>query len=177
MMQWKNMCIKMQWAKRLICVLLIGAMAFSFVACSVDKSNDISIYDLNKAMSSVANFGEMKYASSSDSNNSELFQNISDMDYSKIKSFFINYAVNGTGNADEIACIQVKNKGDINEAVESLNAHLKKRINLYSTYDKSQLDKLSKAVVVNKGNVVALIVADNSKEIEKAFYNYFEEAE
>ena len=165
-----TMCIK-----RLICLVLSGIMLLMLCACSAQSNQSISLYDLNKSMSEVAEFSQMKYASSADDDPEDLFENISEMSYSKVEGFFINYAVNGTGNADEIACIQVKDKRDINEAVASLNAHLKKRIGLYTSYDKSQLDKLSNAVVATKGNIAVLIVGDKSGEMEKAFYSFFEE--
>lgn len=169
------MFTQIQLNKKIISALLAIVIAFSLTACSSNQAKEISLYDLNKAMSEVADFSEMKYASSSDDNAEEVFKNISDMDYSKVDGYFINYAVNGTGNADEIACIRVKNKGDLSLAVQSLNAHLQRRIGLYSTYDKSQVDKLNNAIATSYGNVAVLIVGDNSKAMEKAFNEFMGE--
>lgn len=169
------MFTQIQWDKIIISIALAVIIALSLTACSSNNAKVISLYDLNKAMSDVADFSEMKYASSSDDNAEEVFKNISDMDYSKVEGYFINYAVNGTGNADEIACIRVKNKGDLTLAVQSLNAHLQRRIGLYSTYDKSQLDKLNNAIVTSYGDVAILIVGDNAKAMEKAFNEFMGE--
>lgn len=169
------MFTQIQLNKKIISALLAIVIAFSLTACSSNQAKEISLYDLNKAMSEVADFSEMKYASSSDDNAEEVFKNISDIEYSKVKGYFINYAVNGTGNADEIACIEVKNKSDLALAVQSLNAHLNKRIGLYSTYDKSQLDKLNNAIVTSYGNVAILIVGNNSKAMEQAFNGFMGE--
>lgn len=169
------MFTQIQWNKKIISIMLVIAIALTFTACSSKPQKDVSLYDLNKAMSDVAGFSEMKYASSSDDNAEEVFKNVSDIDYSKVDGYFINYAVNGTGNADEIACIRVKNKNDLTLAVQSLNAHLQRRIGLYSTYDKSQLDKLNNAVVTSHGDIAILIVGDNAKEMEKAFNEFLGE--
>lgn len=174
-MQWLTTQTKSQSAKKTICIFLAIFILFSLNACSSHAQKDVSLYDLNKAMADVAGFAEMKYVSNLDSNAEELFENISSMEYSKVQGFFINYAVNGTGNADEIACIQVKNINDASEAVSSLQSHLNKRIGLYSSYDKSQLDKLNNAVITNYGNVVVLIVGDKAVDMEKAFNLFFSE--
>ena len=151
--------------------VLIVALALS--ACSAQKS-DISMYELNKAMCAATDkFTGMKYISTDDGNEEETFSNISKMDYSKVGNFFITYAENGKGNADEIAVIEVKNKSDLIEASDSLNAHLEYRKSLYATYDQSQVKKLEKAKVITYGSIAALIVADDADAIEDAFYNYF----
>lgn len=174
-MQWLNTQTKSQLAKKTICTFLAVLMIFSLSACTSRNQKEVSLYDLNKAMADVAGFAEMKYVSSLDSNAEDLFENISSMEYSKVQGFFINYAVNGTGNADEIACIQVKNENDAAEAVSSLQKHLNKRIGLYSSYDKSQLDKLNSAVITKYGNVAVLIVGDKAVDMEKAFNSFFSE--
>ena len=92
----------------------------------------------------------------------------------KVKAFFITYAANGTGNADEIVAIQVKKKADLNEAAASLRIHLDTRKTLYATYDKSQTPKLERAKVITRGNLVILIVSDEVDKIENAFYRFFD---
>ena len=92
------------------------------------------------------------------------------MDYAKVNAFFIYYAAEGAGNADEIAVIQVKNKADLTQAADSLTAHLNKRKSLYATYDRSQLAKLEKGRVVTKNGMAALIVADDADQIEESFF-------
>ena len=132
------------------------------------------MYDLKTAMaSSTEKFSEMTYASSEDADPESVFANISDMSYSKVGGFFVYYATNGTGNADEIAVIQVENSGDLTEARKSLETHLEKRKALYSTYDKTQLKKLEAARIATSSYCAALIVADETEKIADAFNNYF----
>ena len=145
-------------------------------ACS-DAQNDkkVSMFDLKNAMAGASNsFSDMTYASSADPDPAGIFANISDMDYSKVDSFFIYYATDGNGNADEIAVIQVKDKRDLSLAKSELEEHVKKRIALYSTYDKSQLDKLGSAVIETDGNCAALIVGDDAAKIATAFHAFFD---
>ncbi len=160
--------------KPLVCAALAAAILL-LCSCGEKETKDISLYDLYCAMSAPADFADMKYVSSNDADAADIFKNISDMDYSAVEGFFINYAADGKGNADEIACIRVKDKADVKKALDSLKAHLKKRIGLYSTYDKSQLDKLNGAITASYGDVAVLIVCDNAKLSEKAFYDFLGE--
>ena len=161
--------------KRTIVVFgTVIALAIVLCACSSNNTAKVSVYELKNAMASATEkFSDMTYASSEDADAENIFTNISDLSYSKVDSFCIYYATNGTGNADEIAVIQVKNAKDLTEARKSLESHLEKRKSLYSTYDKTQLKKLESARVVTNGNCAALIVATDADAISDAFHNYF----
>lgn len=159
--------------KTVALVLSMFILCGIFTACG-DDAEEISMYDLNRALLEAAgNPEDMKYASSSDANPQDLLGHVSGIDYGKVKAFFITYAANGTGNADEIAAIQVKKKSDLNEAAASLRIHLDTRKTLYATYDKSQLPKLEKAKVITRGNLAILIVSDQVDKMENAFYQFF----
>ena len=161
--------------KRLFALILAAAVIVSALCgCGQDNVNKISVYELKGKMAvAMEKFSEMSYVSQEDADAENLFKNVSDMDYSAVDSFFIYYASNGTGNADEIAVIQVKSGNDLTEARKSLEAHLKKRKSLYSTYDKTQLKKLEAARVVTHDNCAALIVADDADIIADAFHGFF----
>ena len=161
--------------KKVIAVISAVCILLSLCACTANNAREISMYDLKDAMAGATDrFSDMTYASSEDSDAEGIFANISDMSYSKVNAFLIYYATNGTGNADEIAVIQVKNSSDITEARKSLEAHLEKRKSLYSTYDKTQLKKLEAARIATNGDCAVLIVADETDKIADAFQNYFE---
>ncbi|MBR4240911.1 MAG: DUF4358 domain-containing protein [Eubacterium sp.] len=153
--------------------VILLAFAAILSACSSKPAKEISMYDLKNAMAgATSRFSEMTYASSEDSDKENIFTHISDMNYSKVNSFFIYYATNGTGNADELAVIEVKDSSDLSEARKSLEAHLETRKSLYSTYDKSQLKKLEAARIATNGNCAALIVGDEADKISDAFQNF-----
>ena len=160
--------------------MIPAALVFALLAgflCSCgggSGAEKVSMYELKSAMSAAADFsGEMIYASSADQNPEEIFANISDMDYAKVDGFFIYYASEGKGNADELAVIQVNSAADIAEAKEELEQHVSKRIALYSTYDKSQLGKLEAAKIEVDGGCVALIVCDGAEKAANAFHAFF----
>ncbi len=152
----------------ILCVLVTA-----LCACTKTQTAAVSMYDLKSAMAgATTRFEEMSYASSEDADAEALFANVSDMNYGKVAGFFIYYATNGTGNADELAVIQVKNATDITEARKALEAHLAKRKSLYATYDKSQLKKLDAARVEVEGSCAALIAGDEADKISDAFHAY-----
>ena len=145
----------------LVCLLLLGA-------CKNEQTPDVSLYDLSRTMLSATEFGEMNYVSSSDDAAKDLFTYISDMDYEKVNRFFLSYAKDGKGNADEIAVIEVKDKADLDTAVKSLNAHLQKRINLYRTYDPTQSAKIEKGEVFTEAGLAILIVSEDNAAVKSA---------
>lgn len=163
----------MKQRNRWLAAALAALGILLLTACGA-KVQEVSMYDLHKAMSTPVSFSDMKYVSSAEDHADELLENVSEISYSKVQGFFIYYAANGTGNADELVAIQVKRPGDITEAVASLRAHLEKRRALYATYDKTQLGKLDNGRVVSKNGVAALIVCDNPDQVETAFYGFFD---
>ena len=156
--------------KKTIAVVLLLSLALALLSACGGGASSVSMFDLNKAMCAATDeFGEMKYASSADDDADGLFANVSSMDYSKVAGFFVTYAASGKGNADEIVVIEVKNKADVNEAADSLRAHLENRRALYATYDTTQVKKLEDGRVLTSGSLAALVVADDADEICRAF--------
>ena len=154
--------------KTLAVVLLLCVAILSFYACGNTTTANVSMYDLSRAMLSATQFGDMTYVSSSDDNAKDLFTYLSDLDYEKVGAFFLAYAKDGKGNADELAVIQVKNKDDLDAAVKSLKAHLEKRVNLYKTYDPTQSEKISRGEVMVQNGLAVLIVSDDNAAVERA---------
>lgn len=166
----------MKAIRKITAVILSAVMLCGILSACGDDAEEISMYDLNQALVGFTGDPDsMKYASSSDSNPEELLSHVSNIEYSKVKAFFITYASNGTGNADEIVAIQVKKKSDLNQAADSLRSHLETRKTLYAAYDKSQLPKLEKAKVFTRGTLAILMVSDNSDKMEAAFYGFFKD--
>ena len=156
--------------KLLASALLIATILSSCTAHSNDET--VSMYDLNKAMSENAGFGEMTYVSSSDDKADEKFSHLSDIDYSKVDSFFMNFAADGSVSSDELAVVVMKDGKDTAEMTSSLEKHVEYRKNLYRNYDPEQLPKLEKALVFSSGRYAVLIVADNPSAIKSAFYSF-----
>ena len=156
--------------------LALAAALLLLASCAPARSN-VSMYDLSRKMLEAGeSLSSMKYVSSEDKEKETLFSSVSSMDYSKVDSFFISYAESGKGNADEIVVIAVKNTADVPEAEQSLRDHLAYRRSLYASYDRGQLSKLDSAEVAVYGDLVSLIVADDSRGIRRAFEEYMKEA-
>ena len=160
--------------KKIITVLsVIMLVCILLSSCGqTNRKDTVSMYDLNKAMSENAGFGEMTYVSSSDDGAAEKFEHLSDFDYSRIDSFFMYFAKDGSVSSDEIAVVALKDESDAADMVTSLNKHLEYRKTLYRNYGPEQLPKLEKALVFSSGRYAVLIVADNPSAIKSAFYDF-----
>ena len=164
--------------KKYLCAALCIAVLLAFAGCrgtaAVDPSRPVvSMFDLSEAMNAAhASSAEMSYTSSSEKDAADKLAYVSDIDYSKVEAFFISYAKEGKGNADEIVVIALKDAADAREAEDSLTAHVESRINLYSTYDPGQVPALKKAVIFSEAQYAVLIVSENAAEVEKAFRDF-----
>ena len=157
--------------KRMICAALCALTLLAAVSCGAETRN-ISMYDLSREMLAAADFEDMSYASSSDDAPEDLLANVSDLDYGKVLSFFIAYASNGMGNADEIVVIAVKDPADAAEAQKTLDDHLAHRKSVYATYDPTQSDKLNDGTVFTKDNLAVLIVSPDNAAVKAAFESF-----
>lgn len=133
-----------------------------------NSEKEISMYDLNKAMCAAAEFPEMKNASDTDKDGEDSFAYISDMDYKKVKHFFVTFAADD-GNTEEIAVIRVKDEGDVKEAEESLKDHLESRIKLFDQYEPDKVEELKDGEIFSKGAYAVLIVHKNKDIIKSEF--------
>ena len=156
----------------LIITLILSSLMLSYCAAP-EKEPTVNMFDLSQKMNEAhGKQGEMAYASSSDSNAKDEFAYVSDMDYSKVEAFFISYAKDGKGNADEIVVIAVKDLNDVNEAEASLKEHVKYRIELYTSYDPGQVPALEDALIFTQGQYAVLIVSENADAVAKAFGDF-----
>ncbi|MBQ7726802.1 MAG: DUF4358 domain-containing protein [Clostridia bacterium] len=153
------------------CALVLVALS----GCGERATRKISMYDLSRAMLDAGDFKQMSYASSSDQEPQDLFANVSDLDYGKVESFFISYASDGNGNADEIVVIRVNSTKNLQEAVLSLKKHLETRKSLYATYDPTQSEKLSNGIVFSQEDFAVLIVSDGNDQVHAAFNAFLKE--
>ncbi len=155
--------------KRITAIISLIAVILTLGACS-GKSVDIN--SLKENMIKADNtLPDMKTVTNEDENPDTLFASMSDMDYSKIESFFLCYS--SDGSPYEIAAVTVKDKGDIKALEESLNDHIKNRIQLYRNYAPENVDKAEKAIVLTNDATAALIMCDKRDEVKKAFENAF----
>lgn len=167
----------MKTVRTALCAALALVCALSvFAGCAKDEAPAVSTYELSRSMLAALGSDEnMLYVSGSDADAEGKFAYLSDMDYGKVEDFFLLYAENGKGNADEIAVIAVKTPRDAAEAEASLCTHLSKRETLYKSYDPSQLYKLENAVLDTVNGLSVLIVAENPAAVKAAFDAFLSE--
>lgn len=156
-----------------ILLLTLALLCAAFSGCAKKETvRKISMYDLSKSMLAATQFGEMRYASNTDDDAEDEFDYLSDLDYKLVDSWFLSYAADGKGNADEVAVIRVKQEKDVDKAVASLQAHLNKRVALYKTYDPSQSEKVGRGTVFSDGSFAVLIVSGDNQAVRKAFRDF-----
>ena len=167
--------------KRSISILLTLAALLTLLcgcgakdAAKTGESTDIapetavSMYDLRKAMlEQDKNLPEMSAVSSIDEKADELFTYLSDMDYSKVESYFLTFAADGTSY--EIAVVALKQRSDLSELQSSLRKHVEGRVNLYKSYAPEQVARAEGAEIVSSGRYVALIMCDDQAAVKAAF--------
>ena len=162
--------------KAIFLLILPTIAALVLSACGDRAAVNFSMYDLSRAMLDAAEFDEMSYVSSSDNAPEDLFANVSTLPYSKVDSFFIAYASDGKGNADEIVVIAVKEQGDLSAAVDSLKSHLANRKSIYATYDPTQSEKLEHGLVLSQDGLAVLIVSPDNDAVCKALTAFLRNA-
>ena len=160
--------------KKQICALLALIIALTALsACGGGADETVSMYALSREMLTALNTEEnMLYVGTADPDAADKFAYVSDMDYGLVDDFFLLYAENGAGNADEIAVIAVKNQRSVSAAEESLRAHLSKRTALYESYDPTQLEKLNGAVCETVGRYAVLVVAEDPAPVIRALHSF-----
>ncbi len=159
--------------KKIICFM--AALALLVCGCSDGGASadaeTVSMYDLSKAMLSADDsLPDMTSVSSSDDDAENLFGYLSDLEYDKVDSFFLSYSSEGL--ADEIAVIAVKDISDVSEAKDTLDAQVKSRLNTYTQYDPSQVERVEDAVVFTSGRYAVLIICDKSDAVKAAFNDF-----
>ena len=149
-------------------IVLLSALAVMITGCSSNTNSDmVSMYELQKtALASDDTLPEMQTVNSSAENAGDLFSYISDISYDKVEGYFLAYSSKGL--ADEIAVVCVREASDAEEMVKSLKAHVDSRVKMYSTYDPSQVDRASSALVFSDGRYAILIISDKQDAVKSA---------
>ena len=156
--------------KRIICLICAAALCLSLCACG-KPSEAIDMQALEKSMLEAdKSLPEMKISGSWDENAEKAFSYISDMEYNKIRGFFLAYAADGM--AYEIAVVQLKDQNDVVELGVSLSKHVDSRVQMYKTYEPDQVERAQNAAVKTIGDCVLLMMCDGQQNVETAFKNF-----
>lgn len=148
---------------------LLVIVAMITCGCGSSRNTEIvSMYDLRVAMEAADDsLPSMLNASSAEENAEENFKYISDLDYSKVDSYFVSYSEEGL--ADEIAVIAVKDPQDVKEAKESLEDHRDDRYKLLEQYEPEEVKRIEDGIVFSTGSYAVLIICDDPGAVRAAF--------
>lgn len=156
--------------KKLFTILVLAAMCLTLVGCGQSGEGSASMDDIKSAMTQAdSSLPDMTEVDSSTENAEDLFSYLSDIKYSKVKDFFMQYSSDGL--ADEIAVIEMKNSTDASRAKNSLENHVDSRIKLFNNYQPDQVKRAKNALVFTEGKYAVLIISDNANDVKTAFEN------
>lgn len=134
------------------------------------ETSAVSMYDLRTAMEGAdTSLPAMLNASSVEEDAESNFKNISEkLEYEKIDSYFISYSEDGE-YADEIVVIAMKDRADVEEALDCLKQHRDNRYKLYEQYQPREVKRVEDGLIFSQEQYAVLIISDNSSAVKKAF--------
>lgn len=143
--------------------------------CGQKSEKNIEQIDMKKLQETMLAADEtlpkMQVSSSNDENADLNFSSLSDMDYSRIASYFYAYAKSGT--AQEIAVIQLKDPKDEAILMQSIQKHVDNRIKTLQEYNPEQVNMAKNAVITRKSGYVTLIISEKNGLVQNAFDSFF----
>ena len=95
------------------------------------------------------------------------FAVLADFDFEKVERFF--YCYSESGSPEEIAVIQLKDKGDAADLMTALNQHIESRKSTFQQYSPEQVDMVEKAVLTFEENYVTLIISAKCGAVQDVF--------
>lgn len=134
-------------------------------------SCSISLTELaDKIKEKDATLPSMTRADSSMEQGEDYFGYLSGIEYDKVENYCFDYATDGT--AEEIAIIQLKDKGDNETCKSSLEEHVHSRKTMYDAYKPEQSATVDKAKIIVRDAYVILIISKDSGAGEKVIEEY-----
>lgn len=160
--------------KRLHYFLLAGLLALALSGCNgqtADTAPTVDMAQLQNAMLDAApSLPEMRSITGQVSDAETLFAYFSALDYAKVDDFLLSYSAEG--KADEIAVIAVKDPADVQEAADTLQAHLDQRLTLFRQYSHDQVSRAEQALVFTQDQYAALIICDENQAVQTAMETF-----
>ena len=150
---------------------MIGLALALCVLTGCENGSQVDMKRLREDMLNASELPEMLCVTSDDDNAEKNLRAITDIDFSKVKEYFIEYSADGT--AYEIAVIELKSQNDMNELTKSLKKHIESRTQQYRYYMPEQVPNAENARAVSRGSCAALIMCDDPAAVQTAFEKAF----
>lgn len=167
----------MKHFKQIICLLLAALMLAGACGCTSgsdpDGEPDLHPEVMVQAMLKVdTTLPTMVTKSSEDEDAKDNFFYLSNLEYSKVDSYFYAYADAGT--AEEMAVVKLKDKSDAAAMMDSLHKHVEARQGTFEEYDPEQVPLTEDAVITSEGRYVVLIVSKKNGLAQSEFKKFFQ---
>ncbi len=151
-------------------ILILILTLLLLTACGGGRASvkEVPMEDLAKTMLEAdTSLPEMKTVDDTVNGPERYFSTVCELDYGKVKHFFIAWAAGGT--ADEICVVLTGSEADAKEAEEGFQKHIRKRQAMYETYDPAQAARFSNALTFTKGPYACFILSDDPDSVRAAF--------
>ncbi len=151
------------------CALLLAlALALSLAACGggVGATDPVALGEELTAKAEGLPDMTAVSSGSGEAAGAELFRFLSDLDYAKVRGYYMAYAT--AGSPEEIAVIALRDPADLAEARASLERHIENRRSLFRTYDPEGEALLARARVLTTDDSAVVLVCENADELAAA---------
>lgn len=147
-------------------ILILGIF---FTACADKKDEEKKVYKIDPAALSAELQEKVKFERKLE----EIDKDVLEMYYTIDEGTTVVAFIAGSALADEITIFTSKDEASAKKMYDNAKTHIKERTDLFDDYAPAEVEKLNKAVVVQKGVYTVVCVtsdADNAKSIiNKAF--------
>lgn len=166
--------------KRRLSLLLVGFIGLLALcsACGNRPSETAQTVDMEALqqalLSADPTLPEMLSITGAVSDAQRLFSYVSDLPYDKVEDFLLSYS--SEGKADELAVIAVKDPADVQEAANTLRAHLEQRLTLFRQYTPDEAKRAENALVFTQDQYAVLLISDGNQAVKNAFEEFLAQA-
>ncbi len=146
--------------RSLICLILFALVLCLMTGCGTQESSDPGCADILNSFKEMTEDGFDTVYVAGDSEYEDNYENMYAIKRDLIDDGGIIYTAEG-GLADEVSLFHLKDSGDVKLAKEKLESRLETRRNQFNGYKPEEVYKIDNAVIMVKGNFVALVISSD----------------
>ena len=151
--------------KRVMCMLLVFACAFSFAACENKDSIPVSIEKVKSAIFE-SQFPEMVELGKNQLSN---YYNCDE----ELFSEFSVYIADSESRCDEVAIFRLAAEDSLKAVVAAIEKRVSSQLSITNTQNSAEFMKLSERVLLRKGDMLVLVVSDQGEDIAERLKHKF----
>ena len=144
-------------------IVFIGVLiSFLAIVYIMNDADNVPMSKIEGALKEKTNIEKLKKC-----NSRELLEFIG-IDYSGY-SEVLYYKSRVALDVTELAIIKAKDKNDLNDVEDAIDARITSQINTYQDYGPKQVNQLKNAVITKRGRYLFYCVADDPEKYEEVF--------